>query len=307
MSLSWIERARRRFDPKVSAGLVIGRNYLGLTELVREGEVWRVAAVEEAALDVSLYTGAPTPATTAAVVGTLERIARRLPTRYLPVHVSLPDAAVRLTTFELQELPKKHRAQVDLVEFRFARQAGAVPSMFACEFLGSDNGMHLLLGLATDKAWLQWINEVLAQAGIVPWTISANVCRQFNRFEEQLSRTSGALLVLVPDTWSLCLWDGAGRVRYVRARWRAEGETYAEIALEVERSILAYVHNQTDKTVARVYLIGGGESAAMATALNQHLREPCKILPVESRLAVSAETMAKVKSATASFAAALER
>jgi len=42
------------------------------------------------------------------------------------------------------------------------------------------------------------------------------------------------------DCWALLLWDAAGRVRYARARWRAAGDDHADLAAEIERSIVAY-------------------------------------------------------------------
>src|SRR5258705_3955703 len=60
-----------------------------------------------------------------------------------------------------------------------------------------------------------------------------------------------SLVALAPDAWSLWLWDSHGRPRYARARWRTAPEDHADIALEVERSILAYVHGRPDCTVDR--------------------------------------------------------
>ena len=122
MSLLWIERARRALEPSARAGLAVGRDYVGFAELVAAGGGWRVAALDEGALEAPLFSGAPTAQAAAALARSLRPFADRLRRRYLPLHVSIPDAAVRCAMFELDALPKSRQAQLDLVRFRFGRQ-----------------------------------------------------------------------------------------------------------------------------------------------------------------------------------------
>ena len=138
----------------------------------------------------------------------------------------------------------------------------------------------------------------------MPWSVSANACRQFNRFHDRLTQASGALVVLAPDAWSLWLWDARGRPRYARSRWRAANESHAEIALEIERLIVAYVQADPARSIARVHVLAGGEAGAMSAALDARLREPCVPLSAEGE---TAETARGKASADACLAAALEQ
>jgi len=307
VSRSWSERVKRRFAPAVSAGVAVGRDYVGFAQLAANGGGGRLRTLTETKLDVPLFTGAPSAQAATTLINALKEFRKSFSARYAPVHVSLPDAAVRFTVFELRDLPKTPAAQLELVKFRLGREGGTAPGAVACQPLGSEGERHLLLGLSCDAGWRELVSDALAQAGIVGWSMSANVCRQFNRFHDRLTKTAGALVSIAPDAWSLCLWDADGRVRYVRAHWRTGGEDLAEVAIEVERSILGYVNSEPGRTVDRVYVVGGEETAAVAAALDARLREPCVRLSAEDGLKLEPTLKHDAHSAASSLAAALER
>ena len=304
MLRSWIERARGRFAPAASAGLAIGRDYVGFAHLAAAPGGWAVQTLTEAKFDPPLFPGAPSPQALAALGKALQTVPGSVRGRYLPVHVSLPDAVVRWATFELDQMPKTRAAQIDLVRFRFGRQGVNGTHVYTCQALQRDGDKYLLFGMAVDKAWQRFVNDALVRAGIVAWSLSANVCRQFNCFHDRLAQASGALVGLAPDAWSLWIWDSHGRPRYARARWRTGPEDHADIALEVERSILAYVHGQPGLTVARVFTVAGEETDAMAGALDARLREPCARLSAED---AGVKGTRRAGSAALSLAAAMER
>ncbi len=304
MLRSWIERARRRFAPATSAGFAIGRDYVGFAHLAAAAGAWRVQTLTETRLDTPLFSGAPSPQAAAALTRALQTLAGSLARSYLPVHVSLPDAAVRWGTFELDQMPKTRAARLDLAQLRFGREGKNGSDVYACQPLERDGNKHLLFGMAAGAAWTRLVSEVLFQAGVVLWSLSANVCRQFNRFHDELTRSSGALVALAPDAWSLLLWDPQGRPRYARARWRTAPNDHAEIALEAERSILAYVHGHPERSIARVFAVAGLETGVMAEALDARLREPCARLSDEES---ALRTTQGAASAAQSLAAALER
>ena len=306
MSRSWIERARRRLAPAASAGVAIGRDYVGYAYLEGGRSAWRMRTLTEVRLDTPLFSGAPTAQLGAALARALQESAGNLTRRYLPVHVSLPDAMVRWAMFELDELPKSRAAQLDLVRFRFERQGLNGAHVYACQALARAGDKPLLLGTAADGAWLRLVSDALTQAGIVAWSLGANVCRQFNLFHDRLAQASGVLVALAPDAWSLWLWDEQGFPRYARARWRTEADDHAEVALAVERAILAYVHGAPGRTVARVFTAAGDETGAMAGALDARLREPCTRLS-SGDFDLGADAAHGKASAALSLAAALER
>lgn len=291
MSHSWIERA---FSPAACAGLAIGRDCVGFARLGAGG---KVEALEERPLSARLFSASPAPESRQALAEALRPLGAAIGRRYLPLHVSVPDAAVRWATFELDEMPKSAATRLELARFRFARQGANGASAYACQPLERDGQKHLLLGMAMDGAWRRCITEAFAEAGLDPWTLNANACRQFNRFHDRLVESAGALLAAAPDAWSLWLWDERGRPRHARARWREAGQDHADIALEAERSILAYVHGAPGRSVERVFVAAGAETGAIADALDARLREPCTRLPAEEA----------APSAALAIAAALER
>jgi hypothetical protein len=93
---------------------------------------------------------------------------------------------------------------------------------------------------------------------------------------------------VAPDAWSLWLWDERGRPRHARGRWREPGDQ-AAIALEAERSILAYVQSAPAHRVARVYVAAASEAAAVADALDARLSVPCTRLPMDLAVAAALE------------------
>ncbi len=304
MSRSLIDRARRSFAPDAAAGLAIGRDCVGFAHVVAAGGGWQARVVSEERLATPLFTGAPSQQASAALAEALKGFPAALKRSYLPVHVSLPDAAVRVATFELDQMPKTHAAQLDLVRLRFARLGVNGAHVFACQALPREGDKQLLFGMAGEDAWQRLVGEALSRAGIVPWSLNANACRQFNCYNERLARASGALLTLAPDSWSLWVWDAEGRPRYARSQWRGGKGDYAEITAEVERLIVAYVHSDPRRTVTQVFVVAGDETDAMAAALDARLREPCaKLAPADAGVK-AAQACA---SAALSLAAALER
>ena len=287
-----------------SAGLAIGRDAVGFAHLVAGRTGWRAREVAETRLSTPLFSDSPPADASAALDEALRQFPEKLRRRYLPLHVSLPDAAVHAATFELEQLPKTHAAQIDLVRLRFSRLGVSAAHLYACQPLEREGDKHLLFGMAGEASWQKLVNEALARARIVPWSVSANACRQFNRFHDRLTQASGALVVLAPDAWSLWLWDARGRPRYARSRWRAASESHAEIALEIERLIVAYVQADPARSIARVHVLAGEEAGPMAAALDARLREPCVPLSEEGETAHAVRGKA---SADACLAAALER
>jgi hypothetical protein len=302
VSRSWTERAR--LSPAASAGLAIGRDYVGLA-YIGAGKAGAEVRLSEEKLDSQIFSGAPTPQAADALTQALRKVAGSLTGRYLPIHVSLPDALLHWTVLELDHVPAKRSAQLELVAFRFARQGLSGKYVHACQPLGRSRDKHLLLGTAGDAGWHRLVSEALERAGIVAWTVNGNACRQFNLFHDRLTGASGSLVCLAPDAWSLWLWDSEGRTRYARGRWRSGAGDYDEIALDVERSILAYVHGDPARTVAGVFAAAGEESAALERALNARLREPCTRLSVGDLKQIPSGQNAVT--ALLSLAAALER
>jgi hypothetical protein len=269
-----------------SAGLMIGRSRVGFALFEGTGLGQRVVRIDERTLDLQLFTGRPSEATAAALAQTLREVAPEAVRRYLPLHVSLPGAAVQMAVFPLDALPKKRAVQLDLARWHFT-QAGNAEQALACdcESLGMDGDKHLLLGFAMDQAWHACIVDALGRAGMTAWSLNADVCRQFNRFHDRLcaDKQGGALFAVTADAWSLLLWDELGRARHCSSRWRSGEETEGtRIAAEVERRILAYVQSLPGMRIEHLYAVADAQDEGLIDAIDARLREPCVRLRPET-------------------------
>jgi len=303
---SWIERVRANLIPKHRIGLAIGRDYIGLARLAVADGTWQVQDLAHNSLDARLFSRAPTEQTIAALANAIGALIGDSKRSYIPVHVSISDAAARVATFELDEFPKTLTEQTAFAAFRFSADGGG-QDVCASQNLGRDGAKHLLLGVALDAAWQRCIVQALQDAGIVAWTLGPNALRAFNRYYDSFAQASGALIVAASDSWAMLLWDAHRRVRYARARWRTSSTDHADIATEVERSILAYVHTHPDNAIHRLYVAAGVETPALAAALDARLREPCTQLPNDTGLHLTDAIDRQVASAPLSLAAALQQ
>ncbi|HKQ31276.1 MAG TPA: hypothetical protein VJS66_08330 [Burkholderiales bacterium] len=305
MLRSWIDRVRAALAPKNRIGLAIGRDYIGVAQLTAMDEGWQVQHLAHTKLGERLFSRTPTPQTATSLANAIAPLVGDLKQQYVPVHVSLPDAAMRVTTFELDQLPASFAEQTAFTAFRFSSDDDA-RHVCASQVLGRDGDKHLLLGAALDEAWHRCIAEALQQAGVVAWSLGASSLRLFNRYYDALAPTSGALVLAASDSWALLLWDTQRRVRYARARWRTSSKDHADIATDIERSILAYVHGHPDNAITHIYVSAGAETAVLGAALDARLREPCTQLSNDAGLRF-ANPVEQQTSAPLSLAAALER
>lgn len=267
----------RLFGNRRSAGLMIGRSRVGFA--LFEGTGQRLVRIDARTLDVPLFTGRPSEAAAAALAEALQELAPEAVRGYLPLHVSLPGAAVQVAVFPLDALPNKRALQLDLARWHFAQAGNAEQALVCdCEPLGMDGGKHLLLGFAMDQAWHACIVDALARAGVTAWSLNADVCRQFNRFHDRLcaDKRGGALFAVTEDAWSLLLWDELGRARHCSSRWRSdEADEGTRIAVEVERRILACVQSLPGMRIEHLYAVADGHDAGLVDAIDARLREPC--------------------------------
>lgn len=263
---------------KHSAGLMIGRSKLSFACAQQTSTGWRVNRADERVLGENFFAGSPGSETQNTLATMLSELAPELAGQYLPLHVSLSGPMVRIATFSLDVLPKTHAERLHLVEFLFKKMADAEQS-FICDYeiVGKEGDKQLMLGFAMDKAWHSCIFGAFAQAQMTPWTLNADICRQFNQFYPSLTEAAqgAALLVVDVDTWSLMLWDELGRVRYCSSRWRNKGENeFVCMAEEVERRILTCVASLPAVSIEALFLVSE-DGATIANALNERLREPC--------------------------------
>lgn len=271
---------RVNLSPRASLGIALGTREIFAVRLVSTRKQWLLDWSRREKLAVPLFQGAPGAETTAALTAALTDMCGAAARAFIPVHVVLPDPMTAVSVFELEALPASRAAQQALVQWRFAREVYGDdrPLICASQALGQHNGKQLLFGMALDMPWFECLRQAFRDAGIVPWSLSPATCCRFNRFHPLLTAEarSGALVSLDPDAWTLSLWDSAGRLRWLRGRWRdgaSANTVYDDIALETERFILSYVHSGDDRHIDHVYVAGGDETPALTAALDHRLRE----------------------------------
>lgn len=286
---------RINLAPKVALGIALGKHELFAVRLVSTRQQWLLDWSRREKLAVPLFQGAPGAETTAALTAALTNVCGAAARAFVPVHVALPDPMTAVSVFELEALPASRAAQQALVQWRFAREVYGDdrPLICASQALGQHNGKQLLFGMALDTPWFECLRQAFRGAGIVPWSLSPATCCRFNRFHSLLTAEarSGALVALDPDAWTLSLWDGEGRLRWLRGRWRdgaSANTVYDDIAVETERFILSYVHSGDDRHIERVYVAGGDETPALTEALDRRLRE--RSIPLTAEEGMSAST-----------------
>ncbi len=284
-------------SPKASLGIALGTREIFVVRLVATRQQWFLDWSRREKLSIPLFQGAPGVETAAALTAALTKACGAAARAFIPVHVALPDPVTAVSVFELEELPAARVAQQALVQWRFAREVYGDDRPLSCasQSLGQHDGKHLLLGMALDTPWLDSLHQAFRDAGIVPWSLSPAGCCRFNRFHPLLTAEarSGALVSLDLDTWTLSLWDGDGRLRWLRGRWR--DETFADggydaIAVEAERFILSYVHSGSRRHIERVYVAGGDETVELTAALDRRLRERSIPLTAEEGAPAAAGT-----------------
>ena len=287
-----------------AAGLSVGREHVSYVEIAKTAQKWGLRHVGEASLSGRLFAGEPAASTAALVSALTAAVGARAP-RFGPLHVSVPDAAVRTSLFELDAVPASRAARDEFIEFRMGREPGATKCRYVSQPLGRGaGGKHLLLGLALEERWYLAIEGALQAAGLRAWSLNANGLRQFNLHHEKIRLRSGALVTLEPDTWSLVIWDAGGLLRHSRAQWRVDELDANEIAAEIERSIIGYVHSESGRAVDQIWICAGADTAELTELLNTRASGACQVLDTAEHLGVG--TAQDVLRCEAALAAALQ-
>lgn len=286
-----LRRTKWDLAPHAAVGIAFGTDAVAVARLEAAPDGWHLREAEELGVGARLFQGAADAATVQKLSAVVRERCADISGQYVPVHVSVPDAAVSAAVFALDELPKTPEARLELIRWRFGRELFHDGERYHCtgQVLGQDGGKFLLLGLAMDEAWRECLAQTLHEAGVVPWSMGPAVVHQFNRYYGRLTPQNGqggALLTLALADWALLIWDAGGRARLIRGRWRdsSAGE-HAAIAEESQRLILACVHG-AGLSVGRLYVAGPrAETRAVAQMLDGKLRDPCVVLDPAEGLA----------------------
>lgn len=281
MSRLWNDLARKLWPvPARSLGISFARDAVHLVDIDRVGDAWRIQHTHTLALPFPLFLGVPPHAGAATLAAAMAAVCgKACSDKWIPIGIALPDPAVGLNVLELASIPKRPAERDALARWRLEKHLPKINEM-ACitESLGQENEKNLLLTLTVERTWLDMIQQALHQIGVIPWSLQPSAILQFNHHYNVCSRApgDGALLVLASHAWALLIWDAARRPRFCRSRWRAAvpQDDAAEIALETERAIRAYVHAAPGRHLGALWLAGDpGEMDMVAERLEARMAQ----------------------------------
>jgi Tfp pilus assembly PilM family ATPase len=306
VSRSWTETLRKDRRSGVSAGLEIGCGVVRYVEVESKAGRRHVRATKSVRLEKPVFASDPTPEIQRAMTGAIAEAAESACNRYVPLHISIPDPLVRTVVYELDELPGNQAARLALAQFRLQRDLPAQEYEYRTEALGvGANGKHLLLCVAMSRSWHRALSECMQALGIVPWSLAGRLPCLLNASAGDLPAASSVLVAANDDSWGLAALDVQGRLRYVRAQWRTPELTAAAIASEVQRSILAYVHQDASRSVESIRLLAtGAERGDLAQELNARSSDACQLIGTAD-LGVDVSDDASQAEYSAAIAAAL--
>lgn len=205
----------------------------------------------------------------------LHKLNESLPDRYVQIHVSLADPFVNVINLDFDALPVKEAQVREIVAWRLKNEYGYGSDDFVYQPFGStSHGAHLLVVTIKDE-WRTMLSVIKNRQDFTCWSIAPDIFRLFNIFYQEISPTSGALIHINDDYWTLLIWDSDAQVRSVLSHWRGETDVYGDIADEIERSIIAYVNSGEQRSVEKVYLLHGGMNSQFEAEINAKLHHPC--------------------------------
>lgn len=239
-------------------GVALGRFEVSAAMVAWRAGAWRIEWQRTIGLDRELFRGEPDADMPAVLAAALRQICPEARSRYVALHVALPDPAASLAVFSLNDLPRSHDARQRLAQWHFEQllHLGQDAWEYECQSLGRDGDQALLLAVAAKRAWLDCLRAALREAGLVAWSIDMAACHRFNQLHDMLASnpSGGGLVALAKDYWSFAAWDAGKRLRFVRARW-SHGE-HDDVGDEVERQIRAYAMGNPTHAVAGIWISG---------------------------------------------------
>jgi hypothetical protein len=305
--------------PSRAVGVCFARQHISVVQLRRSAARWQLETFVERKLSAPWFDSVAMPAATENLRQALAELTASFASTYIPVHVALPDPAVRVAIFELEELPKSPAAQTSLVEFRFNREpaaAGALVSVSQAlgqvrsQLQGRAPLTQLLFGMSIDSGWHEAVQSLLREVGVVAWGIAPGALQRFNLLHDKLAEGSGALVSVSADSWALLLWDEQGRLRHCNAHWRdpahasADGD-HQSIATETARVIVAYVDAHPERSIQKIFVAGGIETEAIAATLDRRASAPCNKISLFDLIDGCDERLRASRSGEAALSAAL--
>lgn len=213
----------------------------------------------------------------------MRKIAELIPQSYWPLQIALPDAAAIVQVMQFDTLPDSECERESIAKFRLQKEFPSFTQMqCTTQDISRVGKPGLLLATFFQRSWLDCLNSACGDAGFVPGVVDISISHVFNRFYNifKAAPGDGALISIEHGSWSLLIWDGDHRPRFVRSRW-IENTTeldveYELIVQDVERLILSYVLRVHRRRVEGIYICANEKDrASLAGLLDKRMKMPC--------------------------------
>jgi len=276
-------------------GIHFGRESLHAVHVSTKNGELRLDWARQEKLPARLFDGAPARDIEDALSNALGRLCAEGISWKDEIHVTLSDPAVHLSVFMLDSLPGSQSVRLDICRLRFGKELGINPDSLSCTIqdYGEADGQHLLLAMAANKDWLTCLRNACLKNGLAVSGIGMSACQNFNRFYPWLTKKggSGALLTIGIDFWSVAIWDGETRLRFVRSRWCGTDlqteKRYEVIAESAEHTVRAYLRS-SEQSILRVFVTGSVmDMQAVSDILGRRTTKECIRLPADEGIVLS--------------------
>lgn len=256
---------------------------------VREEEGYCITHIAEETLPFSPFLNSePGDEDCELLSQALSRLTVLVPQSYWPLQIALPDPAAIVQVMQFDSLPDALHERESLAKFRLEKEFPVLTQMQCTSQDISRVGQPgLLLAIFFQRSWLDCLNEACRVSGFVPSVIDISASYLFNRFHDVVQSASGdgVLISVEQGSWSILIWDGDHRPRFVRSRWLdtsiGKDEEFEIIAQDIERLILSYVLRVHRRQVGRIYLCANPDDrVSLAARLDKRMKMPCIQLDV---------------------------
>lgn len=285
MLRSWTRRLRIESDYRV--GIALSQSMVCVAVVDATAEQPIVCSIRQGSIEQSLFTPGSVDSDGNLLQKSIMPIVGELKEKPYPVHVSVPDTAVRAVTFELDELPKTRSTLHSLARWRMSNELGRSENDLECQVnvMGTDRGKHLIYVQAGDRYWLDKVRSTLTACGIMPWVMNSASFYRFNHLHDEGLSRSSAMISIYDDCWTLQVWDDANRIRLTVTRIRKIPQGHDEIASianEINRVLRAWLITHPDYKVDKLYLTG--RKAEVESIMSAHIHPElfCEIITVDA-------------------------
>lgn len=289
-------RARLLPAPPGTVSLGFRGSAIVALRAVREEDGYCITHVAEETLPFSPFlNSAPGEEDCIILSQALTQLAVLVPQGYWPLQIALPDPAAIVQVMEFDSLPDAQHEREAIAKFRLEKEFPALTQMqCTTQDISRVGQPGLLLATFFQRTWLVCLNEACRVAGLVPSVMDISASHLFNRFYDVVLAASGdgVLISVEQNSWSILIWDGDHRPRFVRSRWldtsTGKDEEFEHIAQDIERLILSYVLRVHRRKIGGIYLCANAEDrVALAVRLDKRMKIPCVQLDVSERFSLS--------------------